>query len=248
MPDAWILSDLHLETLVARRLALDPPAAFDLLVLAGDVREGDVRACVEAAARLAAGRPALLALGNHDLWGLDLDAATAEAAALGRDLGVHVMDGTPVEVLGLRVCGGTLWDNVGPRAAGAPRPDLTRIMTGAEPDFAAPPQFAPYGEPVRVASGNGTRRATFADIARRRAATLAAIAAAEPDLVVTHYPPDADCLARAPGAAAWVHGHVHGHDRRLEGGTEVILNARQSRVFAERMVVRVEPRAPAPVP
>jgi hypothetical protein len=248
MPRTWILSDLHLETFGGRPFRLDPPAEFDLLVVAGDTREGDPEGCVEAVARLAGGRPSVMVLGNHDLYGCDWDEAAARAAERGRGLGVRVLEGGAADVLGLRVCGGTLWDDVGPRRAGLPRPDLTHILSGAEPDFAAPPQFMPYGEPIRVACASGTRRATFADVAARRAATLDAIAAAEPDLVVTHYPPDAACLARAPGAAAWVHGHVHGHERRMEGGVEVLLNARQSRAFAERMVVSIEPRGPLPAP
>ena len=248
MPDAWILSDLHLENFGAGRRRLDPPADFDLLVVAGDVREGDPAGCVEAVARLAAGRPAVACLGNHDVWGLEIEAAVEAARERARILGVHLLEGDAVEVLGLVVAGGTLWDDVGPRSASLPRPDLTHILSGTQPDMFAPPQFSPYGEPVLVAGRSGPRRATYADIARRRAATLDAIASAEPDLVVTHHPPDGACLARVPGAVAWVHGHVHAHGRRMEGGTEVVVNAGQARAFAERMVVAVEPRGPAPSP
>ncbi len=248
MTRLWILSDLHLEADPAGGRRLEAPD-FDVLVLAGDVSEGDVRACVEAAARLAAGRPAVMVLGNHDLYGLPVDRACAVAARIGLPLGVHVLERDAAEVEGLRFAGGTLWDEVRERVehADGRRPDLTHIMSGAEPDFFAPPPFAPYGEPVNVEEGGRMRSATYADIRARHEATLAAIRDAQADVVVTHYPPTARALAMAGGAGTWVHGHVHGHSREVRGGVDVVLNAAQSRAFAERMVLDVEPlRVPAP--
>lgn len=248
MTRLWILSDLHMEADPAGRRRLQAPEC-DVLVLAGDVSEGDVRACVEAAARLADGRPAVMVLGNHDLYGLPIDRACAVAARIGLPLGVHVLERGSAEVEGIRFAGGTLWDEVRERVEheGGRRPDLTHILSGAEPDFFAPPPFAPYGEPVNVEEAGRMRPATYADIRARHEATLAAIRDAGADVVVTHYPPTARALSMAGGAATWVHGHVHGHSRETRGDVDVILNAAQSRAFAERMVVEVGPRtAPAP--
>ncbi len=248
MARLWVLSDLHNECDPAGRRRLAAPDC-DVLVCAGDVHEGDVRACVEDVARLADGRPAVMVLGNHDLYGLPVERACAVARRLGEPLGVRLVERGAVEVAGLRFAGGTLWDWVRPTLEhpDGRRPDLTAIMGGTEPDFFAPPPFRPFGEPVMVEEGGRLRQANHADIAARHETTLRTIAEAGADVVVTHYPPTARALAMAGGASTWVHGHVHGHGRRVEAGVEVILNAAQSRVFADRMVVEVEPR-PAPAP
>ena len=113
MPLLWILSDQHEEISpdVVRRF--EPPE-FDILVCAGDVSEGDVRGCVDGVARVADGRPAVMVLGNHDLYGLPVDRAALVARRIGEPLGVHVVERSAVEVGGLRFAGGTLWENLAP--------------------------------------------------------------------------------------------------------------------------------------
>lgn len=248
MPRLWILSDLHEEESVDGARAFERPD-FDILVVAGDVCESDPRACVEAVARIAGGRPAVMTLGNHDLYGLPVDRAALVARRIGADLGVHVLERSAVEVGGLRFAGGTLWESIPTKAELQAKPDLTDIMTGAAPAFFAPMPTAPYGEPVQVEDGNGIRPATFADIRARRMHTLAVIAAAEADVVVTHYPPTREDLAQASGAAIWIHGHVHTFRRETVQGIDVVVNAVPSRLFVDRLVVEVDtsPRdAPAP--
>lgn len=244
MPLLWILSDQHEEISpdVVRRF--EPPE-FDILVCAGDVSEGDVRGCVDGVARVADGRPAVMVLGNHDLYGLPVDRAALVARRIGEPLGVHVVERSAVEVGGLRFAGGTLWENLAPPDEG--RADLTKILSGSAPALFSPAPTAPYGEPVQVEDRSGIRPATFADIAARRMHTLAAIDASRPDVVVTHYPPTVDDVAYAGGAGIWIHGHTHTFSRRTVEGIDVIVNAVPSRLFAERMVVEVSPR-PRPHP
>lgn len=241
MPRLWIMSDLHEEEALDGVRSFDRPA-FDILVVAGDVSEANPRACVETVARIAGGRPAVMTLGNHDLYGLPVDRAALVARRIGCDLGVHVLERSAVEVEGLRFAGGTLWEPIPAKADLAAKPDLTDIMTGAAPAFFAPMPTAPYGEPVQVEDKNGIRPATFADIRARRMHTLAVIAAAQADVVVTHYPPTREDLAYAGGAETWVHGHVHTFSREIVGGIDVMVNAVPSRIFADRMVVEVMPR------
>lgn len=248
MPRLWILSDLHEEESVDGARAFERPD-FDILVVAGDVFESDPRACVESVARIADGRPAVMTLGNHDLYGLPVDRAAIVARRIGTDLGVHVLERSMADVSGLRFAGGTLWESIPTRAELRKKPDLTDIMTGAAPAFFAPMPSAPYGEPVQVEDENGIRPATFADIRARRMHTIAAIAAAEADVVVTHYPPTREDLAYAAGAATWIHGHRHTFSRETVHGIDVVVNAVPSGLFVDRLVVEVEPRprhAPAP--
>lgn len=241
MPRLWILSDLHEEEAPEGIRSFARPE-FDILVVAGDVCESDPRACVEAVARIAGGRPAVMTLGNHDLYGLPVDRAALVARRIGADLGVHVLERSAADIAGLRFAGGTLWESIPTREELGRRPDLTDIMTGSAPAFFAPMPSAPYGEPVQVEDENGIRPATFADIRARRMHTLAAISAAQADVVVTHYPPTREDLGFAGGASTWVHGHVHTFSRRTVQGIDVMVNAVPSRSFADRMVVQVEAR------
>ncbi len=239
MPLLWILSDLHEEISPDAVRRFEPPE-FDILVCAGDVCEGDVRGCIDGVARVADGRPAVMVLGNHDLYGLPIDRAALVAQRIGEPLGVHVIERSAVEVGGLRFAGGTLWESFAPQGTG--RADLTEILAGSAPALFSPAPTSPYGEPVQVEDGNGIRPATFADIAARRMHTLAAIAASRPGVVVTHYPPTSADIAYAGGAGTWIHGHTHTVARRTIEGVDVMVNAAPSRLFAERMVVEVEPR------
>jgi hypothetical protein len=118
----WILSDLHLEDGVP--LPSVAPG-FDVLVCAGDVVEGSPAKSVEAVARLARGSPAVLVLGNHDVWWQTLEGALEEARAHGARLGVHVLEDTAVDIDGVRFHGATLW--TGSLASGSEETDPDRM-------------------------------------------------------------------------------------------------------------------------
>lgn len=68
MPRLWILSDLHLEAMPYPERFQPAPRPFDVLVAAGDVWEGSVERVLDALARLAAGKPVVFVLGNHEHW------------------------------------------------------------------------------------------------------------------------------------------------------------------------------------
>ena len=243
MARLWILSDLHLEEGPFRHGRPD----FDVLVNAGDTREGDVRACVEDTARLADGRPAILVLGNHDLYGVPLDRALEVAARLGARTGVDVLGLGPVHCEGIAFAGGTLWDDVRPtvRHPDGRRPDLTGILAGTEPAYFAPPARMPTSEPLYVEGPGGIRPATHEDVRRRRTGTLSMLASACADVVVTHHPPTDQDLAAAGWPSLWIHGHVHGHARTPRRGGETVLNAACSPSFDPGLVLDLGP-GPSP--
>lgn len=229
----WILSDLHLED--SGPLPSAAPE-FDVLVCAGDMVVGSPAKSVEAVARLARGRPAVLVLGNHDVWWQNLEGALEEARAHGARLGVHVLEDTAVDIDGVRFHGATLWTG----------------SLGSGPEPADPDQDV--GEPVHVRGSILDRRAKVRDIMaiseRSRDGIEAALTQARVDgvplVVVSHYPPSPGipsfaALSRLPagsigsgrvdlptlGAALWVHGHVHRSVDFIDGhGTRIVCNAR----------------------
>lgn len=237
----WILSDLHLED------GIPPPTAapdFDVLICAGDIVEAFPAACVETVAGLARGRPAIMVLGNHDVWGQPMEDAVEKAQARGAELGVHVLEDTAVELGGVRFHGATLWTETLPPSSVAPTAHLDRKFV----------------EPVYMQGPTMDQRATVRDILERSELSQRAIAAAvhraKEDgsllALVTHHAPypnvfsaahpndptavPADsCLRRLTTSrvALWVHGHFHRTvDFIADSGTRVVCNARGGRFFA----------------
>ena len=154
----------------------------------------------------------------------------------GERLNVHVLEASSAHVDGLTFVGGTLWNDHFPIAS----LNLEQAMRSRK--LQNPSPTLPYDEPVFVGTPQKMRPATYNDIHFRHEATIAAIATTDADVVVTHFPPTPRAFAAAAGARLYHYGHVHSFERRNELGMEIILNPRQSRVFAPKLVVDVEPR------
>lgn len=251
MAKLWILSDLHLETLPYPENFRPEPPAFDVLVAAGDIQEGDPGRAFAVLRRLAGDRPVAFVMGNHEHWNGTVDEDLALAKVLADRAGVTLLDGNRVVLAGCRFVGTTLWSDY--RLAGALDPDT------------------PTGEPIDIAhdDAGGSHLITIGDAAalhrRARAALSARIAegdAALPLVVVTHHAPHPDCIAPVQRGtwnagnsasdlsaltdsgrvALWVHGHVHHSlDLTRPGGTRILCNPAgagfANPVFDEALVV-----------
>ena len=119
------MSDLHLEA-VRYPNAFRPRApAFDVLVVAGDVLQGDSDRAIRLVAALAGGRPAVFVLGNHEFWHREIRDERVQARRSAEREGVHLLDDSVATVAGVRFVGGTLWGDgtlAGTEAApGGPR-------------------------------------------------------------------------------------------------------------------------------
>lgn len=228
-----ILSDLHLEHFGGEREL--PPAAADVVVLAGDIHshtEG-----LEWAAERFPDTPILYVPGNHEFYGTSMPALRDELAATARRLGIHLLDNAAVTLDGVRFLGTTLWTDFALHAD-EPDHDPERVFLEAQllmPDFRVIEQ--PDGETF-------TPRASQALHREARAWLEAELAAAgdEPRVVISHHAPLAGCLpARYRGdplSAAfashlealmgrmdlWIHGHVHDPVDLECRGTRVIAN------------------------
>ena len=109
MPKLWIISDLHLEA-VAHPEAFDPARPdFDVLVVAGDVWQGQCLSACRTVARLAAGKPAVLVLGNHEHWNGVAGETIGLMQAAAEEHGIILLEHSEAHVGGVRFIGATLW-------------------------------------------------------------------------------------------------------------------------------------------
>ena len=251
MTRLWILSDLHLEAVGHPDAFRPTPPAFDVLVTAGDIWQGDLRRGMAVVQRLAARRPAVLVLGNHEFWNHQIDRQRQAARLLAEQYDITLLDDDTTVLAGLRFVGGTLWGS-GKLAGGDATPDL---FTGE-----------------RIVAGNGVAAhpITSRDQADLHRITRSMIAAAvaendpRPLVVVTHHAPHPCCLPAAQRrgwiaghsasdlstltdngrVALWVHGHIHQtSEHHRPGGTRILCNAAGPRfgnpTFRDDWVVEV---------
>lgn len=259
----WVMSDLHQE--VARfEWVPEAPDDFDVLVVAGDVYESEPARGVDWVSRVAAGRPSVMVLGNHEFWGRTYEDVREEARRAGEEKGVAVLDGQGwVEVAGAHFLGCTLW---------------TDMRVGL--DASAPPALSgTFSEGVDVRGPGIDRRAKVRDVLRWHAADVASLDAAlraghlpdGPRVVVTHHAPhiesvrprwrgswacansasDLSELIALGAADLWVHGHVHSN-ADYDLGTRVLCNPfgthGMNPEFEDGMVVEVPDPAHRPAP
>lgn len=236
-----IASDLHIDAWQRAGLAVpftpDPDA--DALILAGDqcngLDQGAMRWLLDLASTEFWPHGIFLVLGNHDHYGLRIDAAGDAWAFLENACArVHVLDGRVVALpmrsparRPLRIAGCTLWSDF---RHGDP---LEMLAWRTTPD-------------CRAIHANGARRpATPDDLYAEHQTDLAWLQSIAPGandsplLVVTHHAPslrsadarhsnngafvsDLDDLVRRLGPVAWVHGHTHAIHDYMIGSTRVI--------------------------
>ena len=252
MTRLWIMSDLHLEAVAFPGAFRPAPPDFDVLVVAGDICEGDTDGALRKVRHLANDKPAVFVLGNHEFWGREVARERRTARRAAERHGVVLLDDGVSDLAGLRFVGGTLWAD-GVLAGDAATPEL------------------PTGERIRV--GSSGRPITGADevLLHRQTSRLIRKATSEdglPLVVVTHHTPHPLCLPEthrsgwAAGNAAsdlsaltdsgriavWVHGHVHHNvDLVRPGGTRIVCNPAgpgfTNPSFREDLVVTVPPVA-----
>jgi len=230
------MSDLHLETFRFPGAFRPARPDFDILVAAGDVWEANCRAAFLTLAQLAAGKPIVFVMGNHEHWILQsgvMHETLAKAKTLARKFGVTLLDGEGATIDGCRFAGATLWSDY--RLAGST----------ADP-------AAITGERIVIADEAGVRAITVADSAKLHGADRARLEAliqteesALPLVVVTHHAPHPECLPKSllgtlhagncasdlshltdsGRVALWVHGHVHQSiDMVRPSGTRILCN------------------------
>ena len=259
MARLWVMSDLHLEAVRHPEAFCPARPDFDVLVIAGDVWEGDTDAALRVVARLAGGKPAVFVLGNHEFWNREVGQERAAARKAAAKYGVTLLDDDAVDLAGVRFVGGTLWADS--KLAGA----------DAAPD-------RPTGERITMGRGRGAHSITTQDEMTLHGHTRALIGEAmwadrgRPLVVVTHHAPHPLCLPEAhrtgwaAGNAAsdlcyltdagridlWVHGHVHHSVNQPLRWMPVVCNPAgpgfSNPAFQDDLVVEVRPWCPGEAP
>ncbi len=105
----WVLSDLLFEAVPHPEGFRPVRPEFDVLVVAGDVWDGDMRRALEIVAVLADGKPAVFVMGNHEPWNGELQEERDVARCAAKKLGITLLDDNEAEVAGISFVGGTLW-------------------------------------------------------------------------------------------------------------------------------------------
>ena len=179
------MSDLHLETIPFPEAFQPKRPDFDVLVVAGDVWEGDCARGFRFLRKLAGEKPVIMVMGNHEHWNGVLSEDLEMAKIVARGHSVHLLDGDTVAVEGCVFVGSTLWA------------DYTLGL--AEPDPAAE-----TGEQIEIEHDGGTHLITVGDTvvlhnaARERLERLVGSSDTSlPLVVVSHHAPLPDCLTPA---------------------------------------------------
>ena len=223
-----IASDLHFE--IWRRFMPDPESQFapdesrDLLILAGDITDGDRQFGVSFIRRELAISPVIYVPGNHEYFHASRRDTEAFWRGFARENeGFHYLNDDTVEIGGLR-CYGAEWCS---------------DFWGKPPIY-----FHTMIEDFHVTP----RWDTYAHLEEHKRITAAiAELAGKVDVVVTHFPPtlealdrelfednklnpyfinDAEPLVRHVGAKLWVAGHTHSPFDYMVGQTRVVGNPR----------------------
>jgi predicted phosphodiesterase len=228
-----IHSDLHLEF-----LDWAPPAVeADVVVLAGDIHKG---ACgIEWARRRFPNNPVIYVPGNHEFYGGELHDVLTALRNQARRFDVELLDGTQLNLGGVRFLGATLWTDFA--LFGSTPTELARAMTDARflmNDF----RLIRYGQ-RGLLSPEQVREIHLEQLQWLKSRLAEPFEG--PSVVVTHHLPhpgsirpkyDGDRLNAAfasdlshvfgPPISVWIHGHTHDSCDYVATGTRVICNPR----------------------
>ena len=252
-----VYSDIHLEF-----APFSPPAiSVDAIVLAGDIGEG--LAGLEWARKHFPGDEIIYVAGNHEFYGNRLPDLLRDLSSRAREVGIHFLENSSIELNGVRFLGATLWTDYSIYAKNEEQ--AGRYMYFARRkmnDY----RHIRFGERRR----KGRDRILPGHLLEMHRESRAWLAGelANPfegrTVVVTHHAPLSNsvpphysgedltpCYAShmpelvRPPVDLWIHGHVHESIDYTINGTRVIANSRgyappyDNPAFDEELVVEI---------
>lgn len=238
----WTISDLHIDFVIPE---LFEHPAHDLIVMAGDLSDGDFDPVPFLLGEFTDDERSKLIFvaGNHEAYNVGLDAIPGHLKRLREETGIITLDRETVEIDGQRILGCTMWTPL--------HPSLDTLGG----DLSAIPGF----------SGGAWRAA------HERDRIWLEETVREGDIVVTHHSPswsgldgsmqqnprlmgmssgyfaDMTDLIEQRSPALWVHGHTHVTLEYAVGQTKVVSNAAgrgRAMMFEPGYVVELDDLAP----
>jgi len=244
-----VLSDLHLEFAL-----FEPPdpALYDIVVLAGDIRQGPRAVQWAGLDSTFGGRPVVLVPGNHEFYGNERTRTLKLLREAAAGSNVHLLDRDKVVIGGVRFLGATLWTDFRIDAGrGTPVAQAMQDARFGLNDFAGQirehrrdsvrrPSDAPLFTPQDAAREHALSRAWLQE--RLNAPVRAAVRST---VVVTHHAPSGRSMDPVyegsrlnpcfysdlpesffQTAALWLHGHTHSSSDYRHHTTRIVANPR----------------------
>ncbi|WP_372367197.1 metallophosphoesterase [Candidatus Uabimicrobium sp. HlEnr_7] len=248
MPRLWIISDLHLES-VPYPYGFKPKCSdFDILVVAGDVWQGNYVEGLAFVKNLAKGKPVVFVMGNHEHWNGEFHKNLHCAEILAQERGINLLNNNCKVIHECCFIGGTLWS------------DYRFSAEKVENDFIT-------GEKIEIKNRCFTIGDSIALHTEARNKLEFHINNTDlnlPIVMVTHHAPHFDCLPKnfyntwiAGNVASdlsnltdtgrivlWIHGHLHDSvDITRPNGTRILCNPAgkifSNLSFNENLVVEI---------
>ncbi|MDB5798934.1 MAG: hypothetical protein JWP36_2836 [Paucimonas sp.] len=229
-----LASDLHLEHLQARfpgERVIEPAPEADLLVLAGDIAEGELAWSLFADWPV----PVLYVAGNHEFYRADYGRARQALQQPRPGHRVRLLDEDEVHIDGVRILGCTLWTDyeLDPSLAPQAAMDYARLHANDH-------RYIAHRGAIFMPED------ALAEHRRDRAWLAARLACGHdgPTVVITHHAPHplsvharfrdnplnpafvSNLEDMLPAAQLWLHGHVHDNMDYRVGGCRVVANPR----------------------
>jgi Icc-related predicted phosphoesterase len=231
-----IFSDLHLDVAPIKPIRIGDDV--DLVISAGDVCEGALRAFEHLRRIVPMRLPVIMVMGNHEYYRRFIPDELALAREKAPALNVHLLENDAIVLGGIRFVGATLWTDY--RLLGEAR--QTRAMNVCRVNMNDHRLIGWSKQPwLRF-------RPQEAAVLHHRSKTYLATALAEPfggpTVVITHHAPhrqsihadfqddwlsaayvsDLSELIEAHQPTLWVHGHVHRSFDYRVGSTSMLCN------------------------
>ncbi|MBR1237134.1 metallophosphoesterase [Bradyrhizobium sp. AUGA SZCCT0177] len=231
-----IFSDLHIDVYPIKPITVVP--GVDLVIVAGDVCEGLLRAFEHLRRIVPMDIPIVMVPGNHEYYRRFIPDELALALAHAGAFNLHILNGTALELSGVRFAGATLWTDY--RIMG--EANQARVMNACakgmndhrligwqkKPWRRFRPQEAALLHHRSKAAITETLAAPFAGptvVVSHHAVHWDSIHPRfRSDLVTGAFVSDLSELIETYQPTLWVHGHVHNSSDYLVGKTRVLCN------------------------